>query len=45
MSIEKSEVDEFVDAATMSVKEFSDDFGEFAVTIMNELQLEISTFI
>ena len=39
--IEKCDVDEFVDPATMSVKDFSDDFAEFAVTIMNELQLEM----
>ena len=37
--IDRPEVNEFYDNSTMNVKDYSDEFGEFASTVMRELGL------
>ena len=41
ISIDTTETDEFIDIASAVSSDFSDEFGEFAETLMNENNMEM----
>ena len=42
ISIDTAETDEFVDTTSATPSDFSDEFGEFAETLMNENNVDVS---